>query len=116
MAMKTSVQIDRELQNAREVRYQTWKALEESPYNSINNPYQEKLYRLTEKVKKLEREYQIASAMESAIFVLKQTNERYGKQKAIDVFNNSFRKSIRFTNKRKEEIGLAVFGDKGALL
>ena len=47
---------------------------------------------------------------------MKQTNERYGKQKAIDVFNNSFRKSIRFTKKRKEEIGLAVFGDKGALL
>ena len=116
MAMKTAVQIDGELQNAMEVRYQTWKALEESPYNSINNPYQEKLYRLTAKVKKLEREYQIASAMESAIFVLKQTNERYGKQKAIDVFNNTFNGSIRFTKKCKEEMGLAVFGDKGALL
>ena len=114
--MKTAVQIDGELQNAREVRYQTWKALEESPYNSINNPYQEKLYRLTAKVKKLEREYQIASAMESAIFVLKQTNERYGKQKAIYVFNNTFKKSIRFTKKRKEEMGISVFGDKGALL
>lgn len=114
--MKTALQIDSELQNAREVRYQTWKALEERPYNSINNPYQEKFYRLTEKVKKLEREYQIASAMESATFVLKQTNERYGKQKAIDVFNNTFKKSIRFTKKRKEEMGLAVFGDKGALL
>ena len=116
MAMKTAVQIDGELQNAREARYQTWKALEESPYNSINNPYQEELYRLTEKVKKLKKEYQIASAMESAIFVLKQKNERYGKQKAIDVFNNTFKKSIRFTKKRKEEIGLVVFGDKEALL
>lgn len=29
MAMKTEVQIDSELQNARELRYQTWKALEE---------------------------------------------------------------------------------------
>ena len=114
--MKTAAQIDRELQRAREARYQTWKALEESPYNSINNPYQEELYRLTEKVKKLEREYQIASTMESATLVLKQTNERYGKQKAIDVFNNTFSKSIRFTKKRKEEIGLAVFGDKEALL
>ena len=116
MAMKTAVQIDSELQNAREARYQTWKALEESPYNSINNPYQEELFRLTAKVKKLEREYQIASTMESAIFVLKQTNERYGKQKAIDVFNNTFKGSIRFTKKHKEEMGLAVFGDKGALL
>ena len=114
--MKTAVQIDSELQNAMEARYQTWKALEESPYNSINNPYQEELYRLTEKVKKLKREYQIASAMESATFVLKQTNERYGKQKAIDVFNNTFNGPIRFTKKRKEEIGLAVFDDKGALL
>ena len=114
--MKTAAQIDRELQRVREARYQTWKALEESPYNSINNPYQEELYRLTEKVKKLEREYQIASAMESATFVLKQTNERYGKQKAIDVFNNTFSKSIRFTKKRKEEIGLAVCGNKEALL
>ena len=114
--MKTAVQIDRELQNAREARYQTWKVLEESPYNSINNPYQEELYRLTEKVKKLEREYQIASAMEDAINILKQVNEKYGKQKAIDVFNNTFKKSIRFTNKRKEEMGLAVFGDKEALL
>lgn len=114
--MKKSLQIDIELQNAREARYQTWKALEESQYNSINNPYQEKLYRLTEKVKKLEREYQIASAMESATFVLKQTNEIYGKQKAIDVFNNTFNGSIRFTKKRKEEMGLAVFGDKEALL
>ena len=113
--MKTAVQIDSELQNAREVRYQTWKALVESPYNSINNPYQEKLYRLTEKVKKLEREYQIVSTMESAVFVLKQTNERYGKQKAIDVFN-AYRKSYRFSKKCKEEMGLAVFGDKGVLL
>lgn len=113
--MKTAVQIDRELQNAREVRYQTWKALEESPYNSINNPYQEKLYRLTAKVKKLEREYQIASAMEHTIEILKQTNEKYGKQKAIDVFN-VYRKSYRFSKKRKEEMGFAVFGDKGVLL
>lgn len=113
--MKTTVQIDSELQSVREVRYQTWKALEESPYNSINNPYQEKLFRLTEKVKKLEREYQIASEMESTTFVLKQTNERYGKQKAIDIFN-AYRKSYRFTKKRKEEMGFAVFGDKGALL
>ena len=67
-------------------------------------------------MKRLEREYQIVSTMENATFVLKQTNERYGKQKAIDVFNNTFRKSIRFTKKRKEEIGLAVFDDKGALL
>lgn len=115
MAMKTAVQIDSELQNAREARYQTWKALEESPYNSINNPYQEKLYRLTAKVKKLEREYQIASAMEDVINILKQVNEKYGKQKAIDIFN-AYRKSYRFTKKRKEEIGLAVFGDKEALL
>ena len=113
--MKTAVQIDRELQNAREVRYQTWKALAESPYNSINNPYQEKLYRLTAKVKKLEREYQIASAMEHTIEILKQTNEKYGKQKAIDVFN-VYRKSYRFSKKRKEEMGFAVFGDKGVLL
>lgn len=115
MAMKTAVQIDRELQNAREARYQTWKALEESPYNSINNPYQEELYRLTEKVKKLEREYQIASAMEDITNILKQVNEKYGTQKAIDVFN-AYRKSYRFSKKRKEEIGLAVFGYKGALL
>lgn len=115
MAMKTAVQIDSELQNAREARYQTWKALEESPYNSINNPYQEELYRLTAKVKKLEREYQIASAMEDVINILKQVNEKYGKQKAIDIFNE-YRKSYRFAKKRKEEIGLAVFGDKGALL
>ena len=113
--MKTAVQIDSELQNAREARYQTWKALEESPYNSINNPYQEKLYRLTAKVKKLEREYQIASAMEDVINILKQVNEKYGKQKAIDIFN-AYRKSYRFAKKRKEEMGLAVFGDKGALL
>ena len=113
--MKTAVQIDSELQNAREARYQTWKALEESPYNSINNPYQEKLYRLTAKVKKLEREYQIASAMEDVINILKQVNEKYGKQKAIDIFN-AYRKSYRFAKKRKEEIGFAVFGDKGALL
>ena len=113
--MKTAVQIDRELQRAREARYQTWKALEESPYNSINNPYQEELYRLTAKVKKLEREYQIASAMEDVINILKQVNEKYGKKKAIDIFN-AYRKSYRFTKKRKEEMGLAVFGDKGALL
>ena len=113
--MKTAVQIDRELQNAREARYQTWKALEESPYNSINNPYQEELHRLTEKVKKLEREYQIASAMEDVINILKQVNEKYGKQKAIDIFN-AYRKSYRFAKKHKEEIGLAVFDDKGALL
>lgn len=114
--MKTSLQINKELQNAREVRYQTWKALKESPYNSINNPYQEKLFRLTAKVKKLEKEYQIVSTMESTAFALKQTNEKYGKQKAIGVFNNTFKNSIHFTKKRKEEIGLAVFGDKGALL
>ena len=113
--MKTALQIEGELQSAREVRYQTWKALEESPYNSINNPYQEELFRLTEKVKKLEREYQIASMVEHTIDILKQTNEKYGKQKAIDVFN-AYRKSYRFSKKRKEEIGLAVFGDKGALL
>lgn len=113
--MKTALQIDSELQNAREVRYQAWKALEESPYNSVNNPYQEKLYRLTAKVKKLEREYQIASAMEDITNILKQVNERYGNQKAIDVFN-AYRKSYRFTKKRKEEMGLAVFGNKGVLL
>ena len=113
--MKTAVQIDRELQNAREARYQTWKALEESPYNSINNPYQEELYRLTEKVKKLEREYQIASAMEDVINIMKKVNEKYGKQKAIDIFN-VYRKSYRFAKKRKKEIGLAVFDDKEALL
>ena len=113
--MKTALQIGNELQNAREVRYQTWKTLEESPYNSINNPYQEKLYRLTEKVKKLEREYRTASLVEHTIDILKQTNEKYGKQKAIDVFN-AYRKSYRFSKKRKEEMGLAVFGDKEALL
>ena len=113
--MKTAVQIDGELQNAMEVRYQTWKALVESPYNSINNPYQEKLYRLTEKVKKLEKEYRTASVMEHTIDILKQTNEKYGKQKVIDVFN-AYRKSYRFSKKCKEEMGLAVFGDKGALL
>lgn len=113
--MKTAVQIDSELQRAREARYQTWKALEEIPYNSINNPYKEELYRLTEKVKKLEREYQIASAMEDVINILKQVNEKYGKQKAIDIFN-AYRKSYRFSKKRKEEMGIAVFGDKGALL
>lgn len=113
--MKTALQIDRELQSAREVRYQTWKDLEESPYNSINNPYQEKLYRLTEKVRKLEREYHIAEAMEDIVNILKQVNEKYGTQKAIDVFN-VYRKSYRFSKKHKEEMGLAVFGDKGALL
>ena len=113
--MKTAVQIDNELQNAREVRYQTWKALVESPYNSINNPYQEKLYRLAEKVKKLEKEYRTVSVVEHTIDILKQTNEKYGKQKAIDVFN-AYRKSYRFSKKCKEEIGLAVFGDKGVLL
>ena len=113
--MKTALQIDSELQSVRESRYQTWKALEESQYNSIDNPYQEKLYRLTAKVKKLEREYQIALAVEHTIDILKQTNEKYGKQKAIDVFN-AYRKSYRFAKKRKEEIGLAVFGDKGVLL
>lgn len=90
--MKTALQIDSELQNAREVRYQTWKALEESPYNSINNPYQEKLYRLTAKVKKLEREYQIASAMEDITNILKQVNEKYGKQKAIDEYRSDMMK------------------------
>ena len=113
--MKTAVQIDRELQNTREVRYQTWKTLEESQYNSINNPYQEKLYRLTAKVKKLEKEYRTASLVEHTIEILKQTNEKYGKQKAIDVFN-AYRKSYRFSKKCKEEMGLAVFGDKGVLL
>ena len=113
--MKTAVQIDRELQNTREVRYQTWKTLEESQYNSINNPYQEKLYRLTAKVKKLEKEYRTASVVEHTIDILKQTNEKYGKQKAIDVFN-AYRKSYRFSKKCKEEMGLAVFGDKGVLL
>ena len=113
--MKIAVQIDRELQNAREARYQTWRALEESPYNSINNPYQEELYKLTEKVKKLEREYRTASVVEHTIDILKQTNEKYGTQKAIDVFN-AYRKSYHFSKKRKEEMGLAVFGDKGTLL
>lgn len=113
--MKTSLQIDSELQSVRELRYQTWKALEESPYNSINNPYQEKLFRLTAKVKKLEREYHIAEAMEDIVNILKQVNEKYGTQKAIDVFN-AYKKSYRFSKKRKEEMGLAVFGDKGALL
>ena len=113
--MKTALQIGNELQNAREVRYQTWKALVESPYNSINNPYQEKLYRLTEKVKKLEKEYRTASLVEHTIDILKQTNEKYGKQKAIDVFN-AYKKSYRFSKKCKEEMGLAVFGDKEALL
>ena len=115
MAMKTAVQIDRELQRAREARYQTWKTLEESQYNSINNPYQEKLYRLTEKVKKLEKECRTASVVEHTIEILKQTNEKYGKQKAIDVFN-AYRKSYRFSKKRKEEMWFAVFGDKVVLL
>lgn len=113
--MKTALQIDSELQNVREVRYQTWKALKESKYNSINNPYQEELFRLDAKVKKLEKEYQIASATEDITNILKQVNEKYGEQKAIDVFN-AYRKSYRFTKKRKEEMGLAVFDDKEALL
>ena len=113
--MKKALQIGNELQSVREMAYKTLKDLQESPYNSINNPYQENLYRLTAKVKKLEREYHIAEAMEHTIDILKQTNEKYGKQKAIDVFN-AYRKSYRFSKKRKEEMGLAVFGDKGALL
>ena len=113
--MKTALQIGNELQSVREVRYQTWKTLEESQYNSINNPYQEKLYRLTAKAKKLEKEYRTASLVEHTIDILKQTNEKYGKQKAIDVFN-AYRKSYRFSKKCKEEMGLAVFGDKVVLL
>ena len=113
--MKTALQIGNELQSIREMAYKTLKDLQESTYNSINNPYQEKLFRLTAKVKKLEREYQIVSAMEDVINILKQVNEKYGKQKAIDVFN-AYRKSYRFSKKRKEEIGFAVFGDKGVLL
>lgn len=89
--------------------------MKESKYNSINNPYQEELFRLGAKVKKLEKEYQTALAMEDITNVLKQVNEKYGEQKAIDVFN-AYRKSYRFTKKRKEEMGLAVFDDKGALL
>lgn len=113
--MKTALEIKNKLEETRELVNQTWKALKESGYNSVNNPYQEKLYRLTAKVKKLEREYQIASATEDITNILKQVNEKYGNQKAIDVFN-AYRKSYRFTKKRKEEMGLAVFGDKGALL
>lgn len=113
--MKTALEIKNKLEETRELVNQTWKALKESGYNSVNNPYQEKLYRLTAKVKKLEREYQIASAMEDITNILKQVNEKYGSQKVIDVFN-AYRKSYRFTKKRKEEMGLAVFGDKGTLL
>lgn len=113
--MKTSIKLKKEIEETRELVNQTWKDLEESNYNSINNPYQERLYELTAKVKKLEREYQIASAMEDITNILKQVNEECGKQKAIDIFN-AYRKSFRFTKKRKEEMGLAVFGDKGALL
>ena len=113
--MKTALQIGNELQSVREMAYQTLKDLQESEYNSINNPYQEKLFRLTAKAKKLEKEYRTASVVEHTIDILKQTNERYGKQKAIDIFN-VYRKSYYFAKKRKEEMGLAVFGDKGALL
>ena len=113
--MKTALQIGNELQSVREMAYKTLKDLQESPYNSINNLYQEKLFRFTAKVKKLEKEYRTASVVEHTIDILKQTNEKYGKQKAIDVFN-VYRKSYRFSKKRKEEMGLAVFGDKGVLL
>lgn len=113
--MKTALEIKNKLEETRELVNQTWKALKESEYNSINNPYQEKLYRLTAKVKKLEREYQIASAMEDITNILKQVNEKYGEQKAIDVFN-AYRKLYRLSKKRKEEMGLAVFDDKEALL
>lgn len=113
--MKTALEIKNKLEETRELVNQTWKALKESNYNSINNPYQEELFRLGAKIRKLEKEYQIASAMEDITNILKQVNEKYGSQKAIDVFN-AYRKSYRFTKKRKEEMGLAVFGDKGALL
>lgn len=114
--MKTALEIKNKLEETRELVNQTWKALKESNYNSINNPYQEELFRLGAKVKKLEREYRIASALESIALALKQLNEKYGKQKAIEMFNNTFSNSIRLTKKRKEEMGLAAFGDKGALL
>lgn len=113
--MKTALEIKNKLEETRELVNQTWKALKESKYNSINNPYQEELFRLGAKVKKLEKEYQTALAMEDITNILKQVNEKYGKQKAIDVFN-AYRKSYRFAKKRKEEMGLAVFGDKGVLL
>lgn len=113
--MKTALEIKNKLEETRELVNQTWKALKESKYNSINNPYQEELFRLGAKVKKLEKEYQTALAMEDITNILKQVNERYGKQKAIDIFN-AYRKLCRFTKKRKEEMGLAIFGDKGALL
>lgn len=113
--MKTALEIKNKLEETRELVNQTWKALKESKYNSINNPYQEELFRLGAKAKKLEREYQTALAMEDITNILKQVNEKYGEQKAIDIFN-AYRKSYRFSKKRKEEMGLAVFGDKGALL
>lgn len=113
--MKTSIELKKEIEETRELVNQTWKALKESKYNSINNPYQEELYRLGAKVRKLEKEYQIALEMEDIANILKQVNEKYGNQKAIDVFN-AYRKSYRFTKKRKEEIGLAVFNNKEALL
>lgn len=114
--MKTALEIKKELERTMELANQTWKTLKESGYNSINNPYQEELFRLGAKVKKLEKEYHTASALENIALVLKQMNERYGKQKAIEMFNNTFSNSICFTKKRKEEMGFAVFGDKGALL
>lgn len=113
--MKTALEIKNKLEETRKLINQTWKALKESKYNSINNPYQEELFRLGAKVKKLEKEYQTALAMEDITNILKQVNEKYGEQKAIDVFN-AYRKSYRFSKKRKEEMGLAAFGDKGALL
>lgn len=113
--MKTSLELKKELEETRELVNQTWKALKESNYNSINNPYQEELFRLGAKVKKFEKEYQTAWMIENIVIIMKQVNERCGKQKAIDIFN-AYRKSCRFTKKRKEEMGLAVFGDKGALL
>ena len=85
--MKTALEIKNKLEETRELVNQTWKALKESNYNSINNPYQEELFRLGAKVKKLEREYQIASTMEDITNILKQVNEKYGKQKAIDIQN-----------------------------
>lgn len=113
--MKTALEIKNKLEETRELVNQTWKALKESGYNSINNPYQEELFRLGAKVKKFEKEYQTAWTIENIVIIMKQVNERYGKQKAIDIFN-AYRKSCRFTKKRKEEMGLAVFGDKEALL
>ena len=85
--MKTSIELKKEIEETKEKRTQTWNALKRSRYNSINNPFQQKLFSLSTKVKKLEKEYSIALEMEYIALCLKQLKEKYGEKKAIDVFN-----------------------------